>query len=176
VLLRYRWHKLARAWRTPVLGELFTATTTRSAFKWLVNRENGPRELPDAFVDRMFDDLDRGTKRAILKLYRATGDPAERSARLAAIFREDPTPALVVWGAHDPYIGVEHAERQREAFGQAEVRILPEAGHWPFADDPGGVESAVLPFLRAQLGAPAAASVQEAASAHGPGGLPGVSR
>ena len=31
-------------------------------------------------------------------------------------------PALVLWGAHDPHLRVEHAERQREAFPHAEVR------------------------------------------------------
>jgi pimeloyl-ACP methyl ester carboxylesterase len=157
VLLRYRWHRLARIWRTPGLGELFTATTTRSGFKWLTRRENGPRDLPEPFLDRMFDDLDRGTKRAILRLYRATPDPAERSARISAVLREHPAPALVVWGARDPYIGVEHAERQREAFPGAAVTILEDSGHWPFADDPEAVEAAVLPFLRAHAGAPAPA-------------------
>jgi pimeloyl-ACP methyl ester carboxylesterase len=28
---------------------------------------------------------------------------------------------------------------------------LPDSGHWPFADDPGAVAQAVLPFLRRQL-------------------------
>jgi len=33
VLLGYRWHVLARIWRTPVLGELFQATATRATFR-----------------------------------------------------------------------------------------------------------------------------------------------
>src|SRR5512132_1250184 len=36
VLPGYRWHYLARIWRTPVLGELFQATTTRAAFRLLL--------------------------------------------------------------------------------------------------------------------------------------------
>jgi pimeloyl-ACP methyl ester carboxylesterase len=43
VLLGYRWHALARIWRTPVAGELFMATTTRWAFRLLVGRRGNPR-------------------------------------------------------------------------------------------------------------------------------------
>jgi pimeloyl-ACP methyl ester carboxylesterase len=61
-------------------------------------------------------------------------------------------PALVVWGAHDPYIPVEMAYRQREAFPRAEIEILDGSGHWPFADDPEGVGRVVEPFLRSVVG------------------------
>ena len=54
----------------------------------------------------------------------------------------------MVWGAHDPYIPVALADRQREAFPRAEVAILEDSGHWPFADDPDGVGRVVEPFLR----------------------------
>jgi pimeloyl-ACP methyl ester carboxylesterase len=40
VLLDYRWHHYAKVWRTPGLGELFQATTTRPAFRMLIGREN----------------------------------------------------------------------------------------------------------------------------------------
>jgi pimeloyl-ACP methyl ester carboxylesterase len=43
------------------------------------------------------------------------------------------------------------AERQRQVFPHAELKILPGSGHWPFADDPDSVSQAVLPFLRRQL-------------------------
>jgi pimeloyl-ACP methyl ester carboxylesterase len=76
VLPGYRWHYLARIWRTPILGELFQATSTRRAFRLLLHHGNRP-PLPRAFVDRMYDDMDRGTKRAILTLERA-----HRPARL----------------------------------------------------------------------------------------------
>jgi pimeloyl-ACP methyl ester carboxylesterase len=147
VLLGYRWHYLARIWRTPVLGEVFTATTTRAGFGLLL-RHGNPRGLPRAFVDRMYADLDRGTRRAILALYRATPDPAGGLAPIAAALRPLDRPALVVWGRHDPYIPVEQAERQREAFPRARVVILDDSGHWPFADNPEGVEGPVLDFLR----------------------------
>ena len=57
-------------------------------------------------------------------------------------------PALVVWGAPDPYLPVSMAEQQRSAFPEAEVVILEDSGHWPFADDPDAVGRPVEAFLR----------------------------
>jgi pimeloyl-ACP methyl ester carboxylesterase len=145
VLIGYRWHYLARIWRTPVLGELFQATTTLPGFRLLL-RHGNPRGLPRDFVERMYRDLDRGTKRAVLRLYRAT-PPGLLEASLPTMRELDP-PALVVWGSHDPYLPVENAERQREAFPRAEIVVLDGSGHWPMADDPERVADLVVPFLR----------------------------
>lgn len=147
VLLGYRWHRLARIWRTPLLGELFQALSTRERLHRAMEQVN-PKGLPRAFVDRMADDADAGTKRAVLRLYRATGDPAAQAERLAAALRPLGRPALVVWGERDPFIPVAVAERQGEVFPGAEIVRLPKSGHWPYADDPEGVAAAVVPFLR----------------------------
>jgi len=152
ILRGYRWHYLARVWQTPLLGELFMATSTRRGFHLLLKHGN-PRGLPRPFVDRMFDDFDRGTRRAVLRLYRATRDVDTAARRLAGVLGRAPRPTLVVWGARDPYVPVAYAERQRDVFPAAEVVVLPESGHWPFADDPDGVAAAVVPFLRRVTGA-----------------------
>lgn len=152
VLPGYRWHYLARLWRTPVLGELFMATTTRAGFGLSLKHGN-PRGLPRDFVDRMYRDFDWATRRTVLRLYRATGDPGGDAARmLAAALRPLDRPALVLWGRHDPYLPLRFAERQREVFPRARVVVLENSGHWPFADDPDGVARELLPFLRQQLG------------------------
>jgi pimeloyl-ACP methyl ester carboxylesterase len=142
----YRWHSLARIWRTPVLGELFQATATRSAFRFLLNR-NEPRGLPREFVEAMYDHYDRRTRKAVLALYRATDDPSEMSESLVEVFAKREIPALVVWGEHDAYLPSSYAERQREAFPAAEVHVLPASGHWPFADAPDTVERLLTEFL-----------------------------
>ena len=143
VLPGYRWHTLARLWRTPGLGELFMATTTRPGFRFLLRQDHLPRD----FVDRMYDDFDAGTRRAVLALYRASADPAGHGERLAAALRPLDRPALVIWGARDRYLPVALAERQREGFPHADVRVLEHGGHWPFIDDPEATEDAVLGFL-----------------------------
>lgn len=145
VFLGYRWHRLARIWRTPVLGELFMATTTRAGMRLVLGSGN-PRPLPRPFLDRMYDDFDRDTRRAVLRLYRATDDPAGLSTELAAVLRPLDRPALVVWGRHDPYIPVAVAERQVEVFPSVET-VLLDAGHWPFVTHADEVEAAVTSFL-----------------------------
>jgi pimeloyl-ACP methyl ester carboxylesterase len=150
ILPGYRWHYLARIWRTPVLGELFQLMAMRSGFHLLLKHGN-PRGLPREFVDGMYDDYDRGTRRAVLRLYRATSSPDRLTEELAAALRPLTRPALVVWGRQDPYIGVVYAERQREVFPAARVVMLEQSGHWPYADDPEAVLDAMIPFLRAQV-------------------------
>jgi pimeloyl-ACP methyl ester carboxylesterase len=153
ILPGYRWHSLARIWRTPVLGEIFQATATRPAFRWLVNRGE-PRGLPREFLDKMYDHYDRRTRRAVLKLYRATDEPGGPAADLTAQFAPREIPALVIWGEHDAYLPFEFAARQREAFPSADVHVLPASGHWPYADAPGTVERLLIEFLeRAGVGA-----------------------
>jgi pimeloyl-ACP methyl ester carboxylesterase len=131
----YEWHTMARRWRTPVLGELTQAWIPRAGWR-----------------RAMHDDYDHATRRAVLKLYRATPDPGSTALELGAEMAKLHKPALVIWGAKDPFIGVEFAERQREFFEVADVAILQESGHWPFQDDPQRVAQTVLPFLRKQLG------------------------
>lgn len=142
----YRWHTTARIWRTPVLGELFQAVTTRAGFRFAQNRIE-PRGLPRDFVEGMYDHYDRRTRRAVLKLYRATPDPGGMSESLIELFRSRDIPALVIWGEGDAYLPHSYAYRQREAFPSADVHVLPASGHWPYADAPETVERLLVEFL-----------------------------
>jgi pimeloyl-ACP methyl ester carboxylesterase len=149
-LMTYRrWHTWARRWRTPVLGELVMAAVTRPIFRRTMRQR--VRQLPPAFVDRMYRDFDWGTRRAVLKLYRATDLPYPPATTWVARLRELAPPTLIVWGLNDPYAAGRRVDDFREVLPQAEVVVLEESGHWPFADDPERVEAAVIPFLRPQL-------------------------
>jgi pimeloyl-ACP methyl ester carboxylesterase len=151
VLPDYRWHYLAQIWRTPVLGEIFMASTTRLGFQILLKHGN-PRGLSKAFVNGMYDNFDAGTKRAVLRLYRATNDPGAMAKEFGSLFRSLSCPTLVIWGRADPYIPVRYADMQREFFASAEVNVLDQSGHWPFADDPEAVATMAVPFLRRATG------------------------
>jgi pimeloyl-ACP methyl ester carboxylesterase len=146
VLRGYRWHKLARIWQTPVLGELFQLAVTPRAFKMGLDRAN-PKPMPQHFADRILRHADWGHRRAVLALYRATRDPDALVGPFVPVLRSLDLPACVVWGAEDPYLSVEYAERQKETFPRAEVHVLPGLGHWPFIDDPERVKAACIPFL-----------------------------
>jgi pimeloyl-ACP methyl ester carboxylesterase len=154
ILPGYSWHRLARIWRTPGLGELFQALATRRSFRFLVGRGE-PRGLPRGFLDRMYDHYDRRTKRAVLKLYRATDDPGSMAAELSALTRPRDLPALVIWGERDAYLPPSYAPSQREAFPSAEIHVLPASGHWPYADAPDTVARLLSEFLTRRRAAPA---------------------
>ena len=155
VVIDYRWHRYARIWRTPVLGEVVQATASRPGFRMLLGREN-PRLARDQ-IDRIYDaSRSWATKRAVLKLYRAT--PAATLAGLAAALRPLDRPALVIWGTRDAYVPCEQAQRQRQAFPSAQVELLEGHGHWVMLEDPERVASLVIPFLRRQLTGPATAT------------------
>jgi pimeloyl-ACP methyl ester carboxylesterase len=149
----YHWHKRARQWRTPVLGELTMMWIPRSAWRRAFLSTQG-RKLPVEFVDEMYDNFDRRTRKAVLKLYRATPDPGERAEEIGAAIKALNKPALVVWGMSDQFVDGSYAERQREFFDVRDVVTLDDSGHWPFRDNPEAASAAVLPFLRAQLSSP----------------------
>jgi pimeloyl-ACP methyl ester carboxylesterase len=49
-------------------------------------------------------------------------------------------PALVIWGDRDPWFGPEFADAYGAALPDATVEHIPEAGHWPWLDQPQVVE------------------------------------
>lgn len=124
----YRWHRVARAWRTRGLGETVMGATTGFGMR----RSLG---LGRDYARRVMEGWDLGTQRAILRLYRSA-DPDVLASLGAGLGALD-CPALVVWGERDPYIPPEFASSYAEALGgEARVELLPDAGHWPWLDDP----------------------------------------
>ena len=131
----YRWHRWARVWRTPVLGELSMGFAVRAVMR---------RALPGDLGGQAAEHWDEGTQRAVLRLYRSAPEDllaraGERLERLRGV------PSLVVWGDRDPYLPTRLAHAYAEALG-AERIVRPGAGHWPWIDDPGLVDE-VVAFL-----------------------------
>ena len=132
----YRWHRVARLWRTPLLGELAMGFT----FKWTLRRG-----VPDELVDGAYEHFDHGTQRAILKLYRSA--PPDRLAAAQARLAEITAPALVLWGEPDEYLPTEFAHRYADALGgDARVEVVEGAGHWPWVKRPDVIDT-VTSFL-----------------------------
>ena len=142
----YEWHRVARIWRRPVLGELAMGFTTRFAFKRSLREAFAGSPPPDELVESIWRHFDHGTQRAILKLYRASGpEVLEQAGRdLGSLDR----PALVLWGDRDPYLPARFGEAQAQALGPtATLEVLEGAGHWAWLDRP-EVVSRVAGFLR----------------------------
>ncbi len=150
----YRWHRTARMWRTPLLGELAMGATTRALMRFSTREARPNREpMPDAWLDTVFDHFDQGTQRAILRLYRSSSSDvlAAAGARLSTLTM----PALVVWGQADPYIPARFGRAFAHALPNAELLELADAGHWPWFDRPDVIDT-VADFLRDAV-SPAAA-------------------
>jgi pimeloyl-ACP methyl ester carboxylesterase len=125
----YHWHRVARGWRTPLLGEMLMGFTTRGAFR---------RTLPAEIADRAYDEFDHGTQRAVLRLYRAS--PPEVLARAGERLGELAQPALIEWPTRDPYIAAEFGQRLADALGGPTELDLLDGGHYPWLDQPDMVE------------------------------------
>ena len=130
----YRWHRIARVWRRPVLGELAMGFSTRFALKRSMREAFTTPGLPsDELVDSIWKHFDHGTQRAILKLYRSA--PPEVLAQAGRDLGRVTCPALVLWGDRDPYLPVEFGAAQAEALGgRATLEAAEGAGHWPWLD------------------------------------------
>ena len=140
----YGWHRIARIWRTPVLGELAMGSLTPRLLRRALRAAN-TTPIPERELREMYVALDFGTQRAILRLYRSVkpGTLAAAGARL----HELDAPGLIVWGERDPYIPAAAARQYADALGgECEIELLADAGHWPWLDRPDVVE-AVANFL-----------------------------
>lgn len=143
----YRWHRTARMWRTPVLGELSNRIWSRRALDLALRESRGDwsRHSPE-FVDMIWDHLDRGTFDAILRLYRsADPDVLERSGRDLGTLE---CPALVVWGTPDRYLPTRFARAYADALPNAELLEIDGAGHWPWRGQPSLIPQ-IARFLQA---------------------------
>lgn len=152
VLIGYRWHWMARVWQTPLLGELFMATSSRAGIRLIMGKTDP--KLTRGQVDRIYNAMsDPATKRAVLRLYRASKRTAFAAwaEHTAARLRPLDRPALVAWGADDRFVPVRYAEGNRSAFPRAEVATIDGSGHWPFLDNSRLVEDIVCKFLQPLL-------------------------
>jgi pimeloyl-ACP methyl ester carboxylesterase len=117
----YEWHRTARIWRTPVLGELWMGCLTPRLLRRALRGANATA-IPERELREIYAHFDFGT-------------------------HELDAPALIVWGERDPYIPVRAAAQYADALGgESQLVALADAGHWPWLDRPDVVET-VAGFL-----------------------------
>ncbi len=149
LLAGYRWHRTARIWRTPVLGELAMGSTNERVLRLLSRESNAtPGPMPEQWRKSVLDHFDQGTQRAILRLYRSS--PPEVLAAAGERLGELDVPSLVVWGQRDPYIPARFGNAYADVLG-AELLELADAGHWAWLDRPDAIDR-VVEFVGAASG------------------------
>lgn len=139
----FDWPRPLRRLRRPALGELVMGSVTR----WVLARalRSGtvtPEAWSDEGVDRVWEQFDQGTQRAILRLARSV-DPAGLAAAGAgagAGLEDLDVPALVLWGERDPWLDPAYASALAARLGAAQLELVAEAGHWPWLDQPAVIE------------------------------------
>ena len=129
------WPWWARQWRIRAVGELTMGSTTKSVLtRWLRGGASNPSAWSKRRVDRVWDHFDQGTQRAILRLQRSVD--GEREQAMAAALENLKVPVLVIWGERDPWWGAEVLDAYASRLPEAQIERLPNAGHWPWLDDP----------------------------------------
>jgi pimeloyl-ACP methyl ester carboxylesterase len=129
----FRWHRLARIWRMPLLGELAMGATTRIVLRRLLRRGYAdPSALSSARFRAIWDQFDQGTQRAVLRLHRSA--PEGRLAEAGAGLGRLSVPSMVIWGEHDPWFPAPLADQYGERLTGARVIRVPDAGHWPWLE------------------------------------------
>lgn len=138
----YRWHLFGRLWRTPVIGELVQALTSRSGFTRELSRAS--RKLTRNQINRTFDMITPTVKKMMLRWYRAANPRnfAGWEEKLKSILSNKHS--LVLWGEHDPYIAGKYADR----FGVKTVERFRDIGHWLPAEAPEAVAARMLRFYK----------------------------
>lgn len=118
----YRWHRMARMWQTPLLGELIVSVTRKEALCKALHEQGIPADLASKEAALWSPHM----RRSILALY--------RSAKTVGTdwwddTKDLPKRGLVFWGEDDPYVPVSIAE---EFCAQTETELLkqPDTGHW----------------------------------------------
>jgi pimeloyl-ACP methyl ester carboxylesterase len=141
----YRWHRWAKIWRTPLLGEISMATMNWPLF--LKTMRQNLKNVSDEEIRKTYDKITPQMKKAVLKLYRATNPEnfVGWEDRLLALTARVPT--LVLWADHDPYISPRFAQRYR---AKKVVHFL-ETGHWVMLEHPDKVAIELKAFWDSNL-------------------------
>jgi pimeloyl-ACP methyl ester carboxylesterase len=138
----YRWHRTARIWRTRRVGELCNRLLKRPVLDLGLREARGDwSRFPPDFIDLIWDHLDQGTFDAILGLYRSA--PESELAAAGRDLDSITAPALVVWGMKDRYIPARFGPAYADRLPNSQLVELPEAGHWPWRDQPEVIERLV---------------------------------
>lgn len=118
----YTWHDIAQQWQTPEVGEQVMAAMTPEVIQGMLVANNVPAAQA-AESSRYVDDT---MKDSILKLYRSAVHVGEEwHDAVDAITR----PALIIWGADDPYVSLQYGQRLAERV-RGELVVFEQCGHW----------------------------------------------
>lgn len=129
----YRWHDLARAWRTDGVGEQTVAATLATPVLERAARYES-LGISAGAAGEMAEAFDTEMGRCILQLYRSA--PESYMTALGEQLAQARRPGLCLIATEDAYVGgPDRAQQSAQRIG-AEVAELPGLGHWWMLQDP----------------------------------------
>jgi pimeloyl-ACP methyl ester carboxylesterase len=138
----FKWRGPARLVRAPLIGPVAVGAATKPILRRLSRRASaGDGPMPAPFLANVSEGFDLGTERALLQLLRSASP--ESLARAGAELGAIDAPALVLWGAQDPWIPARFGAGYAATLGDATLEVVDDAGHWPWIDKPELVERIV---------------------------------
>ena len=104
----------------------------------------------DAVLDEFVDNFMKpGNLEGGFAYYRAAN-----AGRIAMLKGESPSlppitqPTCVRWAMHDPLFPATWIDRLNETFAELDVKVLPDVGHFPHREDPGGAAAEIDEFFK----------------------------
>ena len=95
-------------------------------------------------------------RRAFIQTVRGVMDHGgQRVSANERLYLAEGLPTLIVWGEKDPLIPVRHAREAHERMAGSRLEIFPDAGHFPYRDDPERFVSVLVDFIGATRPLPA---------------------
>lgn len=87
-------------------------------------------------------------RQAFVRTLRAVIDPGGQSVSARdRLYLASSMPTMIVWGADDPIIPVEHAYAAHEAMPGSRLEVMPGVGHFPQVERPQAFLDLLLDFL-----------------------------
>jgi pimeloyl-ACP methyl ester carboxylesterase len=139
-----RWHDLAQAMRTEGQGEELMRNLDRDGFGGMISQASAG--IDEAALDEYWRGYEGEERRqGHLDFYRSMD--FEKFGPYDGRLAELGVPALVLWGANDPFASVAGAHRFHRELPDSELVVVDDAGHFVFEDAPGQTADAVTEFL-----------------------------
>lgn len=137
------WHDFAKVMRTPEQGEEFIGQWNEQLLGQILSTMS--TGITNDAVAEYAKALATPEGRAgMLELYRSGDFDKIEDGALSRLTM----PALVLWGESDPFAPVGGAHRfVRELGGEAELEVVPGAGHFVYEDAPQECAAAIVGFL-----------------------------
>ena len=119
-----------------------TQDNVRKSFEKMVA---DPKRIPQPLVDGFIRRINMPNAKHAFES--TLVNSATTQIGLNRLRKINPMPTLIIWGAHDKVIPLEHSKFFKESIDDSTLEIIEDAGHAPFAEKPDQVYELLRNFL-----------------------------